>query len=403
MPDVPTSWELSHLPPLSLADQAALIDLLQAWFDQRLWNPSIEQSTRPLWDYAERHGLGGAAGALAMAGKIGHAELSAQAQPRYFSNLLFHRKCEIVCRRLQTEAQRLRVPMAILKGPSLADAYGDPGVRAYADVDIFVGSREEAQALIQAIGCEHAHEAARGSIRDRFNESGRFHVWTQGWELEFCHRLSPPGDPLFDMLEAHADRILRIPDATTVWPVLDPAMHLVFLIQHMARHLCARLIWFLDLAVLARRHRNDLDMDWVATELDRLEMRNVAAAISQFCIRHIDPAFPRIEHGRSGWNSHFQQEMTSAPRIVHGHLSLFHHRGWRKYFAYTLSPARFFLITDPAAQRVWRHSRAGEWSAARLLYTIHCNSRLLDYALDKFIVLCYPIFLWLIAHIAIKK
>lgn len=367
------SWEVSHLEGLTIAEITALLDLIRAWYGGTAWTCSQGCRFSLLVDFAERHGFSGAIAALALKGLVDFKDERERLQGRYFSNLLYHKKCMAICRRLQGLAKQMAIPLTVIKGPALTvGGYQDPGVRSYSDIDVLTDSHENAMRLISAIGaiCDAQEQV---NVWERLNHPGRVHAYVDDWEVEFCYPVDRPGDPMFDLMHRHKNRLLKVPQSEEGVSVADASLHMVILIQHMARHLCNRFIWFLDLAVFERANRDTLDWQWIEKELATIEMAHIGHWISQFCRTHISPEFPLLARSASGWNTPFHAGMTS-PEHVGGHISLFHNRGWRRPFRLALSPARFFLITDPEAHRTPADSRAAHWILARLMYALGCEA-----------------------------
>lgn len=397
------SWEMSQLPFLSQPEKEALLDLPSAWLEARGWSPDDGCNAELLWEYSERHGISGAIGALAMAGKVTSERLADLGRHRYLSNVLHHERCLAVCTQLQEQAKRNGISMSIMKGPVLAtEAYQNTGVRAYGDVDVFVKSKADARKLIHSMEYECLAEATGGNIFRRMKEPGRFHVQMHGWELEFCYPINQPCDPTFELLSCEGDRLLQIPTLESALSIPDPSVHFMFLILHIIRHLCSRLIWFLDIAAFYRHNRRQLDMEWISEKLDDLEMRNAASLISQACLQHIDGEFPKIERVITGWNHRFQKQAISFDQAVNRTIPPYQDHGRRKLRAGLISSARFFLLTDPASHSFFHRSCAARWSSARLLYAARIESGFVHRILEKLTVIFFLPFARLVAFFAVR-
>ena len=386
------SWEMSHLPFLKPYEREIFMNVLRSWFEQSQLDVPGNCNIPLIWDYAERHGISGIIGSLAVAGKINDFQLKSLGQERYFSNMLYYEQCLDICRRLQDCARLLKIPMSFIKGPALIpEVYKDPGARAYSDIDIIVGSRENAFKLIDAMKGKYSRRELEQTVRNRFKHPGRIHAQVNNWELEFCYPVKWACDPMFELFEKYEEGFMKtsFPERKLITP--DPDIYMVILIQHMARHLCSRLIWFLDIAAFVRAHRETLNFVKIKEELRELQILNISFHITRFCKEYIDRDFPIIELEQKGWNEPFQKELISA-RLINGRFSLNQSKGLRKYFARALSFVRFYIIADPQWQRLHCRSSADRWLISRLLYAIQINSKMLHGALCVILhVLTYPL------------
>ena len=364
------SWGISHLPVLNELEITAFFDLFKAWFQNRPWELPENVNLNLLSEYADRHGFNGMIHILSNKKKINYQYNKSSWDQRYFTNLLYHQKCMNICYRIQDIARNIGIPMAIIKGPGLTiNGYLDPGIRSYSDIDIIVESIEHALKLISTLGCTWGSDHYKTGFRQRFLHPGRIHTSLNGWELEFCYFVKSSREPLFDLIQRHKKRFLKIPAPSKRLSTPEPNLHVVILIQHMAYHLCARLIWFFDIIVFERHNRKQLDWFWIEKELATLQLANIAFLISQFCRKHLSQDFPLIGTEKSGWNSLIQRAIVSTDQIF-SKISLYHKKGWRKYFSFILAPARFFFITDPTHHSLFKKNLPTQWMASRLLFAM---------------------------------
>jgi hypothetical protein len=280
----------------------------------------------------------------------------------------------------------MAIPFTVIKGPALHESvYTDSGIRSHADIDVLVPSRTDALRLIRALGLVEATDRYNSRLRKRLIQSGRVHTNCMGWPVEFMYPIRWPCDPMFSLLERHCDQLLKIPASESMLSVPPPELHLLLLIAHTAIHMCSRWIWYLDLAMLLSRHRERIDLPWIEKELDRLQLLNISAGISQFCRRYIDSRFPILRSGAPGWNTPLQQVMVSHQQ-VQGLISVYHSGGWRRYFTGFLSPTRYFLITDPLPTFSHGPSAARTWLVNRVFYTLRLESSGLHQLLDRLLM-----------------
>lgn len=392
----PRSWQMSHLPKPSTDEIADLFNIMTAWLNERSWSPSLTSNRETIFEYAERHGFSGAIGAMAIANRVKSDRLAQWGKSRYFSNCLHHEKSMAVCRKMQKKAIEIQAPFTVIKGPALnKNVYRDAGVRSHSDIDVLVSSRSDALRLILSLNLKEKRNSRRKGLGKRFIQPGRLHVMYQGWEIEFMHPIPWPCDPMFEVLNRHRNRLLRIPDSASILSTPDPDMHLLLLIAHTSIHICFRLIWFLDIVVMIRRYRDVIDFDWIEKEIDRMQLRNMAACITRFCRIYLDSGIHEIKHRQEGWNTPMQQAITSVGQIQ-GAISVYHTEGWRRYFAPVLSFTRFFLITDAGRQFSKSPSNARKWLVNRTMNALRWKSmrlhRLLDGVLVVISLVIPPIF-----------
>ena len=168
------------------------------------------------------------------------------------------------------------------------------------------------------------------------------------WEFEFRYPLDPPGEPMFDLLLGNQNKLKVIPETADDLINPDPSVHFVFLIQHMAvNHLFSRFFWFLDLAVLLRKNRESMDLQWIETELDRIGQTNAAAVASTFCRKYIDPDYPVFARKIPAWNYSAMQNLAHPENIINGRFGTHHQRKWDKFKGYLFSMVSYYLIEDP--------------------------------------------------------
>jgi Uncharacterised nucleotidyltransferase len=361
-------WRTSHLPRLSDSGLEALVRVMWSWFHQEPWELPGDCDASLMWEYVDRHGLGGALGALASAGLASPPEIAEPALHRYLSNHLHHERAVVCCRRLQEAALGQDVGLVVLKGPALvASAYGDPGLRSYSDIDLFARSHNDVVRLASALDIHRDDDWNHRSVVERVVESETFDTTLSGWHLEIRYPHGWPGEPLTDLLMTHRDRLVPVPADIDDLLDPDPDLHLVFLIVHMTvHHMFSRFFWSLDVAAFVRRNRARLDMAAVTAELSRLGLRNAGAVVSEFCRRHIDPGFPVIEPELPAWNMGGLRRMASPECIIRGTYGVEHESAWRRLRAYIYGAVGFFLIADPPrpGQRWGGHGRA--WTTGRM-------------------------------------
>ena len=343
------NWQTSHLPALQDYEQQGLLDLMHAWYHHQGFTFSERCNWPVLWEYIDRHGLGGILGSVVLDG-ICHIpeEFRKISSHRYFSIQLHYENARKCCNAVGNAAQELNIPIKILKGPAIVhQGYVDTGVRSFSDIDIFTDSLENVHRLCERLqGTIHKSFAAQNFV-ERMGESECISFFYNNWEFEFRYPLAPPGEPMFEILSHHKNVLLQVPVSTEDIFTPDVSLHLVFLIQHMAiHHLFSRFFWFLDLAVLVR-NTDRIDYGVVRSELNRLGLNNAALVAGQFCRKYIAPDFPVFTRQKQYWNYSMMTRLAAPKNIVDGRFGIYHQRFHWKVYAYIVGLVSFYIIADP--------------------------------------------------------
>ena len=157
------------------------------------------------------------------------------------------------------------IPVLVVKGPVLAmQAYGDPAMRSYGDLDLLVRQRDIRRATesLQATGYQAAVPLSvidAGKIPGQYLFSKREVNLLVELHNDYTLRYFPRRLPI----EEFFGRQIRVRlDAHDV-PALSVEDELVLICIHGAKHLWERLIWIADVAALVSRQS---DINWaVAT------------------------------------------------------------------------------------------------------------------------------------------
>ncbi len=343
------SWRTSHLPALQEVERQGLLDLMHAWYHQEEFAFSQRCNWPILWEYIDRHGLGGILGSAVLDGicripeEFGH--LSSH---RYFSTQMHFEQARKTCNAVEKAARELNIPVRILKGPALVrQGYVDTGSRSFSDIDVFTDSLDNVHRLCEKLQGTIHKSSADQNVVERMGESECISFLFNNWELEFRYPLDPPGEPMFELLSYHRDVLLQVPVNENDILEPDVSLHLVFLIQHMAvHHLFSRFFWFLDLAVLTRNNPG-IDYEAAGSELHRLGLTNAASVAGQFCRRVIDPDFPVFARRKPSWNYSMITRLAAPDNIAAGRFGIYHRNFLQRAYAYTVGMVSFYIIADP--------------------------------------------------------
>lgn len=244
------------------------------------------------------------------------AHLAEQGRRQTYRIALQHTLAKPALRAAARALTEAGLPYAVLKGPALYEAlYQNVFPREYEDLDILVARQQVPTALaaLQSVG----YTVIGGRLNQAFLRLGHFHL---------ALRSARPDWPPIELHWSWVDRgnLYRLPDneglarrrdcgtGAEAFSVLAPEDQLIYLCLHAAKHAplnqlglrqgcppvwflraCAgnRLLWFADIALLLRRHGDQLD--WAAM-LQRVRDWNVLDAVGD-CLRVLDllaPASP---------------------------------------------------------------------------------------------------------------
>jgi hypothetical protein len=379
------------LRPLERAELDAVVAVMPCWLHRREWRPPQGADVRLLWEYIDRQGLGGALGALAAENLAPPGEWSELAKARYFSNLVHSERARRTCRRILTAARDLALPIANLKGPVLANqAYGDPGIRAFSDLDLWARSRADALKLLGALECRVTEESdLKGPIR-RLRSPGCMQAALDGWEIEIRYPSGEATDPMIDLLNRY-DPALSSPDGDCL-AAPHPAWHMVLLVLHMSwYHYYSRLVWFLDLAALVSRRRSQMDFDWILEESRRLHAGNLIGTASRFCRENIDPSFPAFPLDPAAWNYRFLSLASAPATIVRGKFSLHQRTPWKRARVLWFRIMRYFLLSDPP-RRYLADRPPERWMVANIVRAFRLSGSSMQFAANAIVgLLIHPL------------
>jgi hypothetical protein len=153
------------------------------------------------------------------------------------------------------------IPVLVVKGPVLAmQAYGDPAVRSYGDLDFLVRQRDIRRATesFEAAGYQAAVPLSAidaGKIPGQYLFSKRDQDLLVELHNDFTLRYFPRRLTLDKFFARHI--LVGLDDHKT--PALAVEDHLVYVCVHGATHFWGRLGWIADVAALVTRQA---DLDW---------------------------------------------------------------------------------------------------------------------------------------------
>ncbi len=153
------------------------------------------------------------------------------------------------------------IPALVVKGPVLAmQAYGDPTMRGYGDLDLLVRQRDIRRATesMQAAGYEAAVPLSAidaGKIPGQYFFSKTDTKLVVELHNDFTMRYFPRRLPIDEFFARQV--CVRLDDHEAPAPAVED--ELVLICIHGAKHLWERLIWIADVAALVTRQTG---MDW---------------------------------------------------------------------------------------------------------------------------------------------
>lgn len=368
------SWETSHLRQLTRAELDAVVGVMPAWLHHRNWRPPEGADVGLLWEFTERHGLGGALGSLVADGLVPPGEVGDLAIDRYLSNSVHCERARHTCRKILAAAQDIGLPVLNLKGPVLAgQAYGDAGIRAFSDIDLWTVSKSCIFKLLGALGARLIEDRDLGGPIRRIRAPGAILAALDGWEIEIRYPTPEPTDPMLELLAGFDSGCWPPDDGWLAAP--DPSRHLLVLLLHMSwYHYYSRFVWFLDLAALVSRRRAEIDFDWLLHEARCLNAANLLAVAARFCRQHIDPAFPEFPLDRAAWNYGFLSLTADARTIASGRFSLHQRNTASLSRILWFRVLRHFLLSDPPV-RYFADSAPRRWIVATIAWSFRLTGR----------------------------
>jgi hypothetical protein len=153
------------------------------------------------------------------------------------------------------------IPALVVKGPVLAmQAYGDPTMRSYGDLDLLVRQRDIRRATESLLAAGYQAAVPLSAI-DAQRIPGQYLFASSDRNLlvelhnDFTLRYFPRQLPLDELFERHVLVGLDGHEA----PALAVEDHLVYICVHGATHFWGRLGWIADVAALVTRQA---DVDW---------------------------------------------------------------------------------------------------------------------------------------------
>ena len=159
----------------------------------------------------------------------------------------------------------------VVKGPVLAvQAYGDPAMRSYGDLDLLVRQRDIRRATQLMIAASYRAQVSLSAI-DAGKIPGQYLFSRPESQLlvelhnDFTLRYFPRRLPI----EKFFTRQIRVPLDARQAPALSVEDELVLICIHGAKHLWERLIWIADVAALVTR-QTSLDWERVAASAEEV-------------------------------------------------------------------------------------------------------------------------------------
>jgi hypothetical protein len=216
-----------------------------------------------LVDQAEEHGV------------VGHLAVRVYALgenllPREVKRLLLERQRAQLFSTMTMTAELFRllalfrtkdIPALVVKGPVLAmEAYGDPAIRSYVDLDLLVRQQDIRHATESLEATGYRAVVPLGAI-DAGKIPGQYLFTRPEQRLsielhnDFTLRYFPRRLPIEDFFA----RQIRVPIDGHEVPALSVEDELVVVCIHGAKHFWEKLMWIADVAGLVSRQR---DIDW---------------------------------------------------------------------------------------------------------------------------------------------
>jgi hypothetical protein len=375
---------MRHTPPARHPDLAtsrgrALLGVARAWLHQDPGELPSPGDLMPLWPALCLHGLGGMLGWGALAGWNMPERLASIAREHYCTNILRTHQALALSRRIMAAAAQRHIHLTPVKGPALAPAYGDDGIRGFGDLDMLVGSREAACQLARDTGLSLGH-GAEEPLRGWSNRSrgiGRVQASSVNLQVEFTLGCEPANQPVHDLCVLWPDRFLPPPVQGTEPSGLAVETHLLFLLQHLAMHWCSRIIWLVDAAVLMRIRPANLS--WLEESAGRLELMTLLRSVSRFCRDELGVEVPQLCARRGTWKDGLFLSLVSPATLWQG--SFLKYGGGRrgKLRDTCLGICQHVMSTDLQRASLRSGNAASRWTTSWMQYVISPGGRLVGH------------------------
>lgn len=212
-----------------------------------------EDSREQLLAWARRHRVTGLL-------QAGLPEADTALQSAAYGQAQHSARCALEAERLAAQLSPTIPTLTLVKGPALAaQAWPDPGLRSFDDLDFLCARRDFPQLL--------AGMKAAGYVPEIEEPRRVAHRWHYGWGISFLHpdgfmvevscRFFPPHYPWPGRLDGRRNALYmdqKLDGASVRAPV--PALHLLVCCLHAVWHGWARLAWLADIAGLLVRYPN---------------------------------------------------------------------------------------------------------------------------------------------------
>jgi len=358
----------------------ALFELMKCWRARKPWRVEESQNPQKLWRFARLHWLGAMVEIVGLDMDEDPCGLARQARDLYFSGLIRHERALRTCSDIELAARSTGVQVVALKGPALVDqAYGGQAARQYGDIDLFIPEKSEAWKLLETIGAAGTARVMDGAgFYSRMRNPGKIQADYEGFLLEITCLEGEPSDPMLELFHRHRDRLFGSGKEEGILSP-DPSAHFVYLLLHMlTHHLCARLVWFMDL--VAMNDKNLLDIEWITRELEAMELSGTAGHMAAFVQAWIDPAFPGLGAAQRG-RRRFLAVMTDREVVFNRGLGPQYVTGMKRTMLHVVYLVLYFLIGDGKSGGKASRSNAARWMGSRYARGLGYESRRLRKAI----------------------
>jgi len=396
------SWKNTTLPRLGETVAHDLLRMMSCFLHDRQWTPSVGTDPAVFSGYAQEHGIGGVIGTLDNRGLLSAPPtIQKGGTEQYIANMIRHEQFSRLLRHVDRIAKKKTIRYAVFKGPALADhIYQDSGVRSYGDIDLLITGRTDLGTLLDDPFFSNNRPDISYSATS-FTHPGRTHVIVNGLTLEFFFPITGICDPMFYFVQKHQEQLLR-PSRQDEYATPSHTLHFLFLLFHLQKHFCTRLIWHLDILLFFKKFYTVLDIQWIQEELKQMQLCQFSHYLNQFYKRYFDLDLGLFPHRiKQGWNTTIIRHMASIKQ-VHGTIGA----NRLKEYPFTTSAitiSRLLIITDPEQQSFFRTSRGFEWTAALFCRKFYITNPIILFLASKLMVPIKIALAPLIRHLVLRR
>ena len=182
-----------------------------------------------------------------------------------------------------------RIRFGFVKGSILCNFYRDPMLRTMSDIDILIddGNKGKVHEIMRKLGAVYSHDSSQDDELKYILNKTCIEIHTK----LICDEMIAND---VDYEKYFVNEINNLNMTDECFGELKPERHVIFMLVHMARHLdyngCG-IRMFMDMHVINEHYKNELDMDYIKKELEKLKLSKFSECVFQLCNKWFDSGF----------------------------------------------------------------------------------------------------------------